>query len=479
MSSSAGSQVEGRRLAWNSVLLGGGDILAMALGFATTLVVTDRLGEAYGTFIGAQRFVGLFLVVADFGLTPLLVRSIAARRDRAGALFGTVLFLRIGLCLAFAGLVAGSAEVGNYLPEHRQVVYAFVALNVLAMFAATFTALFEGLESMGRSALVNLARALATLSGVVAVVALGGGLQEMVAVYVGAAALQLLTAFALVRGLPQPVQPTVSRERIAPFLLEAPLFVAIGLSFTAVRSLDVVLLSRLSTTEQVAQYGAAINFVDVMLIVPLLVQRVLLPAFSRLDASGAAGSVTRDALHVFSAVLVPSAVGLGLLAESIVALYPSGEFADAAPVLRLLAVSLVFLGPSSVCATYLTGVGRLWLVLSAYGLALPLQVGACALLIPTMGATGAAVATLAAHASLALVLLGIVRGLGVAVPWLAFLRHGLAALGMGAVVWLLRDALLPVPVAAGILVYVVLILVLSGAQSLERRLLAAALERWR
>ena len=45
--------------------------MGLGLGFVTTLLVTNRLGDQYGLFIGAQRFVGLFLVVAQFGLHPL------------------------------------------------------------------------------------------------------------------------------------------------------------------------------------------------------------------------------------------------------------------------------------------------------------------------------------------------------------------------------------------------------------------------
>ena len=79
------------------MLLAIGEALALALGFATTLIVTDRLGRDYGVFIGAQRFVGLFLVLAEFGLGTLLVRSVAARREEAGILFATVLALRLVL----------------------------------------------------------------------------------------------------------------------------------------------------------------------------------------------------------------------------------------------------------------------------------------------------------------------------------------------------------------------------------------------
>jgi len=478
---SAGAQSEGRRIAVNSALLGAGDAVAMALGFFTTLLVTDRLGADYGTFLGAQKFVALFLVFANFGLTPLMVRSIAASPDKAGPLFGTVFAMRLGLCAIFAGLVGAGSLVSNYLPEHRPVLLAFVVLNVFGVLATTLTALFEGLERMGRSALVNLIRALSTLVAVVAVVASSGDLYSIVGAYVGASLLQLVAASLMIRGLPQFPKPSIEFDRVKPLLYQALPFVAIGFAFAAVRSFDVILLGWLAEKEDASQYGAAINFVDVMLIVPMLVQRALLPAFSRLDAAGNAGAVTRDSLQVFSALLVPSAVGLCLLAESVVALYPSGEFAEAAPVLRVLGVSLIFLGPSSVCATYLTGVGRLSHILWAYALVLPLEVVACVLLIPVAGAVGAAVAALVAHASLALILLARVQLIGAPVPWLAMGKHLLAATVMGVAVFVLRSVALPVPVAVGVVTYFIVLLMISDRESPERRMLASLGERigWR
>ena len=191
-----------KQIARNSMLLAVGEALALALGFATTLIVTDRLGRDYGLFIGAQRFVGLFFVVADLGLGTLLVRSVAARREEAGALFATVLAIRLVLCGVFAVTVAASAHVVHYLPGHRSLVYAFIVAGVLGVFANTVRALFEGLEHMGRSALVNFGRAAATLALVVAVLLIGGGLAEIALAYVVAGAAQLGIALALTRGLP-------------------------------------------------------------------------------------------------------------------------------------------------------------------------------------------------------------------------------------------------------------------------------------
>jgi O-antigen/teichoic acid export membrane protein len=170
---------------------------------------------------------------------------------------------------------------------------------------------------------------------------------------------------------------------------------------------------------------------------------------------------------------------MSLLAEHAVALYPSGQFADAAPVLSILAISLAFLGPTMVCATYLTAIGRMWTILGAYALALPLQVIANLILIDFAGAVGVAIATVFAHAALAIGLVVVVIASGIRIPFAAFARHLAAAAGMGLVILATRGGPMIAAIAAGGLTYGALLFLLSRPDSLERRLLNMTLERWR
>jgi O-antigen/teichoic acid export membrane protein len=237
------------------------------------------------------------------------------------------------------------------------------------------------------------------------------------------------------------------------------------------------MLTDISGPEETARYGAALNFIEVMLPMMIVAQRSLLPAISRLGEKSAGAGVIRDTLHLFSALLVPGAIGLALLAPHALALYPSGQFDDAAAVLQILAFCVLFLGPIMVCATYLTGVGRLWTLIWAYAFTLPLQAIANAVLIPMAGAEGVAVATLIAQGTLAALLLWAVRSRGVALPVAGFARHLAAGLAMAGVVVMLDALFFPLIVVAGACVYAAVLLAISGPDSLERRIITEA-RRW-
>jgi PST family polysaccharide transporter len=186
-----------------------------------------------------------------------------------------------------------------------------------------------------------------------------------------------------------------------------------------------------------------------------------------------------NSLHVIAALLFPAGVGLAVLADPILALYPSGEFGDAAAVLRVLGLWVVFLAPSYVGASFLTGAGRLGLMASVNLIAIALQGLLLALWVPRHGAVGAACAALAAFAVVAMVQLQACRLLGVRVPWAALLRAAAAALAMGALLWPLREGPLYGSVPLGAAVYALLYFAMAPRDGLERRLLAEGRLLWR
>jgi O-antigen/teichoic acid export membrane protein len=473
----SGRSAEGRRVMRNTALLGAGNLVRVAVGLATTLLITDQLGTDYGLLLGAQRYVDFFRNIAMFGLNAILVRGLASGREEAGELFGSLLALRGVLCAVFAAATLGSAVATGYLPGHLWLLALFVAVGLGLVGVETMTACSEAYERMDRTATLPVTRSLLMLAGAVLVRWLGGGLLEIALVFLATQLLQVALIVNLSRDVLRQMRLRVRRARVLRLLREGPHYMAIGFAYAALRSASVMILTRFSTPEEASMFGAALNFIDVLFLVPLLAQRAFLPVFSREGRS--ANEVGRDGLHVFSAVLTPSALGLALLCDGAVALYPSGEFAAAAPVLRILALGIACSGLSSVCTTYLTGRGRVGSILRAYALALPVQIAGGLLFVGEHGAMGVAAATVAAQLLMCASNLLAASRLGMLVPARALLRHALAAGLMGIAIWPARGLFVALPAALGALVYAGALLAISPASSLERRGLALAWARLR
>jgi O-antigen/teichoic acid export membrane protein len=467
------------RIARNSALLAAGDITGLAFGFISTILVTDRLGADYGLFVGAQRFVGLFVVIVQFGLYPLLVRSFAAGRGDPGALFGTALLLRIVFGSLFAVVVPVAAAFTGYLPGQRWLLLAFVGTEFLGVIAETFMARCEGFENFGRSALIAISRSSSTFIGVLAVSFLGGGLPAFVGVYVVSRLIQVGVGAVLVARSQPRLTLRIDLGTVRPLLREAAWFVGVGLTATLQSTIAVMMLTRFSTAAETARFGAGLNFLDVVLVLPVLLQRALLPAFSRLSRTGGAAAIAENSLRLIPAVLIPAGVGMSCLAEPIMRLYPSGDFASAAPVFRMMALWLVFQSAAHVSAAFLTGMGRLRALIGINLLGVTFQAVVLFFAIPRAGADGAAATTLAAHALTAVTFLTLSRQSGVSIPWRSFLRIAVSALAMAAALLPLRALPLPIAVAGGALVYFAAMALLLPRDSLERRLVASLAERVR
>ena len=78
-----------RRIAGNTSIVLVGKGLGIGLSLATFFLLTGNLSQAeFGQYSFAFFYIGIFSVVADMGMSPILVREIARNRDRAGEILG-------------------------------------------------------------------------------------------------------------------------------------------------------------------------------------------------------------------------------------------------------------------------------------------------------------------------------------------------------------------------------------------------------
>lgn len=457
------------RVARNAGFLAAGSLGAMAFGFLGRVWLADRLGDEFGLVVGAQGFVLLFLTVVQFGLHPLLVREFAAHPEKSPQLLGTTLAVRAVLGLVYALVVPIAAWSSGYLPDARWLLMAFVVVELLGVFAETWSALCEGFERMARAALIDMARPIATFCGIAIAIYAGGSLEAFAIAYILARAAQAALAVALGRRAGVAGGPRFELAGVLPLLFEARWFATMSWVSAAQGSLAVLMLTRFSSTAETALYGAALVFLEVVMIFPVQLQRALLPAFSRLSASGAAGDMAHYSLRVVPIALFPAGAGLALLAPSIMDLYPSGGFAEAAPVLAIMGLWLFIMAPGNVAGTYLTGVGRIRALVLINLVGIAVQVAVQAWLVPRHGAVGASLATFATFTVVSALTTWLVAGDGVRIPWVPWLRVLVATAFMSAVVWPLRAFPLPITVPVGALAFVGAFALVLPRDSLELR----------
>jgi len=415
-----------------AVMLGEGISLPAAL--VTAAVLTRGLGpEGYGRFTVAATVVSTleWLLVAVFAKVVIKFvaeaadwRPVAATAFRAYLFSGTLLGAALWL---LADPVAGALNdplLGRYLR-----LFA-VEIPVFTSFIACRNIL-SGTGRYRQQAVTGAVRWLGRMLLIVLFIQLGWAVGGAILGSIGGVLLAFLVALGFVGG-------AVFGRAGFPLRSLAQLALPAFLLMLTVRLFDRVALLMLNALRgagaEVGYYGAAQNLsmvtgVVVMTVTPILIST--LGAARRNGDQGAVRAVAGGSLRA-SLALLPFAAIVGGAAPEIFGLLFGADFVAAAPLgqwLVFVAVSLVII---SVAAALLIAEGRVWGTVLLTAPLLPLSIAGHLVLIPRLGALGAAiVTTVTALAGAALCVAAAQRVLHLRPPLATFTR----AVVLGAMAW--------------------------------------------
>jgi O-antigen/teichoic acid export membrane protein len=331
-------------------------IANLAIPLVTLPWVLRALGaEAYGRVGFYQAIVQYLLVFVDFGFYYAGTKRIAECRHDQEAIndyFSLVQVARAGLAAAALIVAAAVMVLAPLAPGDVPIFLA--SLAGIAGVWLTPLWLFAGFERMGLIAIVSVVARAATIPLVFLFVrepsdawvnALIGSLGSALA---GLLTIALIVRHRLVTALRLPgVKQIVEayRDSWHYFIVNA----AAGLYAAG----NIVVLGLVSTPAQVGFFTAAdrIRLLSLSPITP--VSSAYYPQLSRMTATDPdeARKTLRWLLWVFSAGMGAVSVGLFLLAPLIVSILMGPDFADAVPVLRILAGVPFFIGLNTVTGT--------------------------------------------------------------------------------------------------------------------------------
>lgn len=388
------------------ILFAGRFTTAAATLVATYVLMRSLDASEFGLY---ALFVSLFTIAGsfvDFGGNAIASRDLARHPDRARTVLGVLLAARsvfaVVMTLGIALYVVVSVS-----SERATLLLACLAIPVLV---------FNGFEAwfltIGRLGRVVAPRAVTSLLFVIALAGLEaeGRLGFSTAVFLrvafAAVAALWIAAFAW-----RYVPPDFSKVRsdLAPFLRGSGV-VGIATACTMLYFyLDTFLLERIHGTEEVAVYQAAYRLFGFAVTVIAMVLYPFFPYLARVDAKER-GVLAGRLLFFVSLLVAPAACAAIVLAPDIARDYfGGGVYERSVPALRILMVTLMTIGGGMIGSTALVAAGleRAWLGIAAFGL---LANGVANLIVlPSYGAPGAAVTTLATEAAVAtmtLVVLG-------------------------------------------------------------------------
>lgn len=304
-----------------------------------TLLLARKLGSAgFGEYVFFTTVVFVANVLTTCGTDMYFIREIAARDDLAR--------LPAALWIQLALSVFAAAAIGLFSPLlPGQRADALLALQIYGLslipmaFYSVFTIALRGKQRMVGYAFINLVGALlqalvvllfiVSFDGLVTLALLLLAAQVIVALLAGALCLRQIDGFG--RGW------QFSWLDVRSVFMASAALGLLGLLTMLYQKAGVLLLSLLGGAALTGLYASALRVLDASKLIHFAALTALYP----LMAQASAARILSLAWKGLLALALVLAVGLALLAQPIVSLLFGPAFAPAAPILRILAWTLI------------------------------------------------------------------------------------------------------------------------------------------
>ena len=397
-----------RTIARNALVVGIAQILGKLVSLGFYVVMARMLGEeGFGAYIFALSLAQLMVVFAGFGIDEWIGRTVArdpttAPRMMMDALVAKTVFGTLGAVLAVV-----SAVVAGYSSAVQATVALLAAGALLELGMNTFNAVYQGLDDLRvPAAAALLQRVSIGLIGIVALLA-GAGIVVAAAIYF---ACTLVAAIVVATRLAaHGVKPEMPPSPAGALTLVRTTF-ALGLTVllnTALFRIDTVLLSLIKDNAAVGFYGAAYRLLESPLFLAYALTGALLPSLARATRTSTPpiGELAAVGLKLILSALAPIGTVFAVLAEPIVELLFSADYAPAIPAVRILGGAAALYGVGYFCTFVLIGQGKQRVLPKITAVVLVSNVALNLVLIPVWSFRGAALVTSLSELALAVALL--------------------------------------------------------------------------
>jgi O-antigen/teichoic acid export membrane protein len=359
------------------------------------------LGTAgWGVFSYAITLAGFLTLFMDPGVNGIVMRDIAKGSDaERRAIFSTTFALKLVLLLLGVAVIIFIAPYFSTLPGAKAllpVVAIILALDTLREF---FTSLVRGMEKMEFDAAIFLLTNLGILVCGFIFLAMSRTPAAFAWAYVAGDVFGIALAVFIIHTYFKKLSVHFSPSLIMPILRSAWPFAIVGALGLLLTNTDILIISWMRNVSDVGIYSSAIRIIQVLYLVPMVLQYSTLPLFSRFANRDKARFQTalEQTVGLIFLASIPLAVGSAILGTQIMTLVFGGAYASGGLSFKILAIGLLFDFPAVVVSSAVFAHNRQKSLIATGAIGAIANVVFDLLLIPRFGIAGSAVATLIAQ----------------------------------------------------------------------------------
>lgn len=474
-------------LAKNTLFLTAASIAQKIIAFVYFTLIANTIGKAStGDYFLALSITTIFSVVADWGLTPVLIREMAHDPSRTVPITRAVLALKIPLILlGAAGSIILSLILG-YSPLVVELVAVATFILAADALSLTFFGVLRGQQNLRYESLgIFIGQALTATIGLISLHLHPSLVVLILALLSGSVWNAIYSAVCVAKRLGTKILLPAFDGKLSKQLLRMSIAFALAAVFVKVYSyIDSLMLSLTLGNTAVGAYAVVYKITYAFQFLPLAFVGALYPAFASLHAKGKReelGHVFEDAMWYLMLLATPIVLGITTLADQIIPQFYKHGYGDAILPLQIEIFVLFVLFLDYPVGSLLNASRRTYIKTAIMGATMVVDAVSNAILIPRLGIPGASITAVIAFTFMLIAGLAYVPKLIDRPFRRLFVRLSpilLAGLAMAAVILLLKSSVhFFLLILVGAVVYIAALFLLRAVKVKHLRELITLMRR--
>ncbi len=381
-----------------------GNIINYLFLFILFIFMARYLGDVgFGKYSFAATFTGLFAILSDLGLGDLLIREASRSKSDLNKYFSNVLLIKGILSLITYLLIIITINLMNSSFDTKLAVYI---LGFYALFDSFvlhfFCSIFRAFEKMEHEALVLFIKNFIITSLSLVVVYFDLGFFTLVSMFLIGNIISFFCCILLISKYITKFKFEIDFEFCKQFLEKAIPFSIASIFCPIYFSIDKIMLSLMKGDAVVGWYSSAATLVYSLIIIPGALNGSIFPIMSRcyINDKDSIKILYQKSFKYLFIFALPIAVGTTILADKIILLFLGTDFTNSVIILQILVWVLIFIFLNPLISNVLGATDNMMLASKATVVLALSNIILNLLLIPQLGAVGAAIATIITEGSL-------------------------------------------------------------------------------
>jgi len=385
------------KLAKNTLYYTGASVGVKVISFIYFTVIAGAIGtEGTGSYFLALAVTGVFAAVADFGLSSVLVREIAKKKEDAISWVRNVLGIKFVSVPLAATLAVIAPHILGYSAATTELVYIAIIIMVADSITNVLFGVMRGLQNLAyESQGIFIGQTITAIIGGLLIGYDAVTLPRLIfALLAGSVWNVGYSAFHIVRQLGfRALVPSFSLKWV-PIKMSLAFFLAA--IFVKVYSyVDSIILSKVVGEAAVGAYAVAYKLTYAFQFVPLTFIAALYPTMSAISGDKTALKKTLlDAFWYLALIGFPIVFGIWAIAPEIIHAFYGDAFSGSVLPLQVLIFVLIPIFLDFPVGSLLNATNRQYIKTSIMGGAMVVNLIANLILIPLYGVVGASIAAL-------------------------------------------------------------------------------------